>query len=159
MKITFYLSLLFMSLLAHAANLPTELEGWTRLSYVSSAKSAEELPTASIELNKASYVGLINTPKIHYVIRPTNEGGSVSYGGLFQIEIKERGTYRVVLGNASWIDVVKDGKGAQSIGHAQGPDHSGIRKMVDYPLETGTYTVQLSAGADSTTALLVTKIK
>jgi hypothetical protein len=55
--------------------------------------------------------------------------------------------------------VVKDGKGAQSIGHAHGPDYSGIRKMVDYALEVGTYTLQLSAGADSTTAILVTKIK
>ncbi len=159
MKIALYLGLLFISLFAKEANLPTELNGWKSLSYVNSAKSADELPNASIELNKASYVGLINTPKIHYVIRPTNEGGTVSYGGLFQIEIKESGTYRVVLGNASWIDVVKDGKGAQSIGHAQGPDHSGIRKMVDYALEVGTYTLQLSAGADGTTAILVTKIK
>ena len=96
MKIALYLGLLFISLFAKEANLPAELNGWKSLSYVNSAKSADELPNASIELNKASYVGLINTPKIHYVIRPTNEGGTVSYGGLFQIEIKESGTYRVV---------------------------------------------------------------
>jgi hypothetical protein len=159
MKIALYLGLLFISLFAQEANLPSELNSWKSLSYISAAKSADELPNASIKLNKASYVGLINTPKMQYVVRPTNEGGTVSYSGIFQIEIKESGTYRVVLGNASWIDVVKDGKGAQSIGHAHGPDYSGIRKMVDYALEVGTYTLQLSAGADSTTAILVTKIK
>jgi hypothetical protein len=151
--------LLVTGLFAKEAVLSTELMAWKTLSFVNTAKSANELSEASLVLNKASYLGLINTPKIQYVTRPTNEGGSVSYGGLFQIEIKESGIYRVVLGNASWIDLVKDGKSAQSVAHAQGPENSGIRKMVDYPLETGIYTLQLSAGADSTTAVLVTKIK
>ncbi|MDD2828692.1 MAG: hypothetical protein PHW18_03880 [Sulfuricurvum sp.] len=159
MKIALYLGLLFISLFAQEANLPTELNSWKSLSYVGSAKSADELPNAVLTLNKASYVGLINTPKIKYVVRPTKEGGTVSYGGLFQLDIKESGIYRVVLGNASWIDVIKEGKTAQSIAHNGGPDNSGIRKMVDYPLETGTYTLQLSAGGDSNSAVLVTKIK
>lgn len=159
MKSVLMVLLLLTGLSAKEATLPAELTAWKTLSFVNAAKSANELSDASLELNKVSYVGLINTPKIQYVTRPTNEGGTVSYGGLFQIEIKESGTYRVVLGNASWIDLLKDGKAAQSVAHAQGPEKSGIRKMVDYPLEVGTYTLQLSAGADSTTAVLITKIK
>lgn len=159
MKIVFYIGLLSISLFAQEANLPTELNSWKSLSYVSSAKNADELPNAVLILNKASYVGLHNTPKIHYVTRPTNEGGTVSYGGIFQIDIKESGIYRIALGNASWIDVIKGGKVAQSISHNRGAENSGIRKMLDYPLEVGTYALQLSGGADSTTAILVTKIK
>jgi hypothetical protein len=159
MKSALLVLLLVTGLFAKEAILPTELLAWKSLLFVNTAKSKNELSDASLTLNKASYVGLINTPKIQYVTRPTNEGGTVSYGGLFQIEIKESGTYRVVLGNASWIDLLKDGKPAQSVAHAQGPENSGIRKMVDYPLETGIYTLQLSAGADSTTAVLITKIK
>lgn len=159
MKIVLYIGLLFMCLFAQDVSLPTELNAWKSLSYVSAAKNSDELPNSVLTLNKASYVGLINTPKVKYVTRPTNEGGTVSYGGIFQIEIKESGIYRVALGNASWIDLIKDTKPALSVAHNGGPENSGIRKMVDYALEAGVYTLQLSAGADSTTALLITKIK
>ena len=159
MKIILFLGLLLGSLFAQEVNLPVELNAWKSLSYVSAAKNADGLANATLELGKASYVGLNNTPKMKYVVRPTNEGGSVSYGGIFQIAIKESGTYRVALGNASWIDVTKDGKPAQSIAHNGGPANSGIRKMVDYKLESGTYVLQLSAGADSSSAILVTKLK
>ncbi len=136
----------------------TDLSAWKSLSYVRAAQSANDLPHAVIEVAKASFVGLHSTPKVSYVARPTNEGGAVSYGGMFKIEIKQNGLYRVALGNASWLDLIKDGKAAQSVAHQEGPKDSGIRKMVDYPLETGVYTLQLSAGGDSTTALLITKI-
>ncbi|MDD5051351.1 MAG: hypothetical protein PHO27_01315 [Sulfuricurvum sp.] len=154
------LVLMFLTgLFAKEAVLPTELTAWKSLSFISAAKSANELSDASLSLNHASLIGLHPTPKIQYVARPMNEGGTVSYGGIFQIDIKESGVYRVVLGNASWIDLIKDGKAALSVAHNGGPENSGIRKMVDYALEAGTYTLQLSAGADSTSALLVTKIK
>ena len=159
MKIAVLVLLLLTGLLAKEVALPIELMAWKNLSYVHAAKSKNELSDASLELNNVYYVGLINTPKMEYEARPINEGGTVSYGGMFQIEIKQNGTYRVVLGNASWIDIVKNGKSVPSIAHAQGPENSGIRKMVDYSLEAGMYTLQLSAGGDSTTAILVTKIK
>ena len=159
MRIALYLGLLFMSLFAQEANLPVELDAWKSLSYVDAAQSPKELSNASLTINKASFVGLHNTPKVTYVTRPMNEGGTVSYGGIFQIEIKENGVYRVALGNASWIDLIKDKKAAQSVAHKGGPENSGIRKMVDYTLETGIYTLQLSAGGDSSTAILITKIK
>lgn len=159
MKSALIALMLATSLFAKEAVLPPELTSWKNLSYVGSAKNSAELSNAVLTVNKASFVGLINTPKIAYVTRPTNEGGTVSYGGLFQIDIKESGIYRVALGNASWIDLVKDEKPAKSVAHAQGPENSGIRKMVDYTLEAGTYTLQLSAGADSTSAVLITKVK
>lgn len=151
--------LLLTGLSAAETVLPPELQGWKTLSYIGSAKNAEDLAGATLTLNSASLVGLLPTPKIQYVARPVNEGGTVSYGGLFQITIKERGVYRVVLANASWIDMIKDGKGAQSVAHSHGPEHSGIRKMVDYTLDEGTYTLQLSAGADTTSAVLIAKLK
>jgi len=158
MRIALYLGMMFVSLFAQEANLPIQLNAWKSLSYVGAAKTKDALPHALIEVGKASYVGLHSTPKVKYVARPTNEGGTVSYGGIFQVEIKESGTYRVVLGNASWVDLIKDGKAAQSIAHNEGPKDSGIRKMVDYPLEPGIYTLQLSAGGDSATAILIARM-
>lgn len=151
--------LLATGLFAKEAVIPAELSAWKSLAYVGSAKNRSELADATLTLNSASLVGLLPTPKVQYVTRPANEGGSVSYGGIFQITLKESGLYRVVLANASWIEMVKDGKSAQSIAHAQGSENSGIRKMVDYNLDEGTYTLQLSAGADTKSALLVTKLK
>jgi hypothetical protein len=147
------------SLFAKEAVIPAELSAWKSLAYVGSAKNAQELTDATLTLNSSSLVGLLPTPKVQYVARPINEGGSVSYGGMFQITLKERGLYRVVLANASWIEMIKDGKSAHSVAHAQGSENSGIRKMVDYNLDEGTYTLQLSAGADTKSAILVTKIK
>lgn len=159
MKTVLFVLALATSLFAKEAILPPELSAWKSLSYVGSAHNAQELSNATLTLNTASVVGLLPTPKIEYAARPTNEGGSVSYGGIFQITLKEKGLYRVVLANASWIEMVKDGKSAQSVAHAQGAKDSGIRKMVDYNLDAGTYTLQLSAGADTTSAVLITKIK
>lgn len=159
MKSALLVLFLLTGLFAQEAVLPTELLAWKSLSFVRAAKSSDELANATLAINKASLVSLHPTPKVQYVARPVNEGGTVSYGGLFQITLKESGLFRVVLANASWIDLIKDSKGAQSVAHAHGPDHSGIRKMVDYNLEAGTYTLQLSAGADSTSAVLITKIK
>ena len=159
MKIALFIGILFISLFAKEIDLPPELNAWKSLSYVNAAKNAEELPNAVLTLNNASFVGLHNTPKVTYITRPGNEGGTVSYGGIFQIEIKENGIYRIALGNASWVDINKDVKVAKSIAHKGGPENSGVRKMLDYSLEAGIYVLQLSAGADSTTALLVSKIK
>lgn len=153
------IGILVMSLFAKEVDLPVELNAWKSLSYVNAAKNAEELSNAMLTVNKASFVGLYNTPKVTYVIRPINEGGTVSYGGMFQIKINEEGIYRIALGNASWIDLTKDGKAANSVAHKGGPENSGIRKMVDYSLEAGIYVLQLSSGADSTTALLIAQIK
>lgn len=159
MKTTLFILAITASLLAKESVLPTELSAWKSLSYVSSANNAGDLAESKLTLNSASLVGLLPTPKIQYIARPVNEGGSISYGGMFQITIKEPGLYRVILANASWIEMVKDAKGAQSVAHSHGPEHSGIRKMVDYNLEAGTYTLQLSAGADTTSAILITKLK
>lgn len=159
MKIVFFLGFLFISLFAKEVNLPNELNAWKSLSYVGAAKNVGELSTALIQLNNASFVGLVNTPKMKYEKTPKNEGGIVSYGGMFQVEIKESGLYRIALGNASWIDFLKGDQFVKSVAHKGGPKDSGIKKMVDYVLEAGIYTLQLSAAGDSTTALLITKIK
>lgn len=159
MRIVLFIGLLSLSLFAKEVELPSELNAWKNLSYLQAAKNINDAKGASVSINVASVVGLINTPKVQYIVRPVKEGGTVSYGGIFQFEIKEKGTYRIALGNASWIDLIKDNKAVISVAHGGGPENSGIRKMVDYILDAGIYTLQLSAGGDSSTPLLVTKIK
>jgi len=158
MRFILYIFLIASTLMAQQVDKTVPLDAWKTLSYVNAAKNADELPNALLTLNHASYVGLHNTPKVNYISVPTNEGGTVSYGGMFQIHIQASGTYRVALANTSWIDMIQNAKVAKSIAHQGGPKGSGIKKMVDYKLEAGEYTLQLSAGADSTTALMIVKL-
>ena len=141
-----------------AAPLPVELAPWTAPASVTAATTPEESEKAEIKVGAAAKAALSHTPEVHYVTRPVKPGGSVAYGGLFRIAIAEPGTYRVALGNASWVDIVKDGEKAESIHHGGGPACSGIRKMVDYTLAKGEYFIQLSAGGDAETGLLVVKL-
>lgn len=141
-----------------AAPLPAELAPWTAPAALTAATRPEDAGKAEIKVGAAVKAALVHTPEVTYAARPVKPGGSVAYGGLLQIAIAEPGTYRIALGNASWVDVVKGGDAIESIHHGGGPACSGIRKMVDYPLQPGAYFVQLSAGGDAQIGVLVVKL-
>ena len=63
--------------------------------------------------------------------------------------------YRIALGSGAWIDLISNGKPVISIAHGHGPACTGIRKMVDFDLKPGHYTLQISANADQQTSLLI----
>jgi len=159
MKIVLCIGILFISLFAKEVDIPNELKAWKSLSYVEAAKNIDELSNAKITLDKASFIKLHRKPKISYVKRAKNEGGSISYGGMFELKINEDGIYRLASSNGAWIDLIKDEKSKKSIAHKPGPQGTGIGKMLDFSLEAGVYVLQLSASADSTSAFLITKIK
>ena len=113
------------------------------------ARKAELVPGTAARLT------ILPTPKVTYPVRPEKPGGTVSYGGLLRFTVAAEGVWRVMLDSGSWIDVVKDGKAAQSIAHGRGPACTGIRKMVDYRLSPGTYTLQIAANGTENLTLLV----
>lgn len=78
-----------------------------------------------------------------------------SFGGTFPLTIGRPGTYRIALSTATWIDVIGDGHARTSIAHTPGPPCSGIKKIVDFALEAGTYQVQLSATKEMATKVMV----
>ncbi|ABE63535.1 hypothetical protein Nham_2757 [Nitrobacter hamburgensis X14] len=61
------------------------------------------------------------------------------------IDVREAGTYRVALDSAAWIDLVRGRQAVISIAHGHGPACTGIRKIVDFPLAPGLYTLQIAA--------------
>lgn len=67
-----------------------------------------------------------------------------TFGGVYHVTVATAGAYRIVLQNGAWIDLVRDGKSLTSAGHMEGAPCSGIRKIVDFDLQPGTYIVQLS---------------
>lgn len=128
---------------ATPAPLPAELAGWASPEKTRAANTADTASAVELILGQASDLELYPTPEVTYAIRPARPAGSVSKGGLAAFRIDTAGTYRIAIDSAAWLDVVHDGKTLESVNHGRGPDCSGIRKMVDFKLQPGIYTLQI----------------
>lgn len=135
--------------------LASDLAAWGQQSPAVAAKTKRGLKAAVLAVGKAVRADLAPTGDVKYVLRPEKPGGPGSYGGLFALDIVEAGDYRVALGAGAWIDMVRDGKAVESVGHAHGPDCSGIRKMVDFALTPGRYILQIAASGEPGIGVLV----
>jgi hypothetical protein len=71
--------------------------------------------------------------------------------------IAEAGTYGVAVDRGAWIEVARDGATLTSNGHGHGPACSTIRKIVDFQLLPGRYTITLSRTQAPTVRLLVVR--
>ena len=141
------------------ASLPPELAGWSAPHIaLNSAPTADRARHALATVGKPVDIHLLATPAVHYAVQPGKPGGSVSKGGIVTFDVAEAGTYRIALGAGAWLDVIEAGQAVTSSAHGHGPDCSGIRKMVDYPLKPGRHLLQLSASADPAISVLVTKL-
>lgn len=78
-------------------------------------------------------------------------------GGLVQFEVRRAGTYRVGLGTAAWIEVIRGGTRLASVAHGHGPMCTGIRKIVDFRLTPGRYWLQLSGTTDASVPVLIAR--
>lgn len=140
-----------------------DLASWNAPVEKTSAGSADGAEETVLLIGQAAHVALLRTPEVKYTVPPEKPGRSASHGGLFQFAVKDAGTYRVALGSAAWIDVVgtsgeSAGKAVTSTAHGHGPDCSGIRKMVDFALTPGRYTLQIAANNEPKTTVLVAEL-
>lgn len=141
-----------------SATLSAELAGWSSRRPIVAAGEASGLRAATLEIDSAADATLKSTADVRYVTRPEKPGGSVSYGGLFNFTIDRAGTYRIALGSGAWIDVLKGQAPITSTAHSHGPDCSGIRKMVDFPLTPGRYTLQIAANGEPALSLMIARL-
>ena len=138
-------------------DLPESLAPWTVKGPATSAATAADLPKAALVPGKAVRLTLHPTAEVAYVTQPEKPGGSVSHGGMVQVEITEAGTYRIALGAGAWLDALKYDQPVISTAHTPGKPCSTIRKMVDFPLTPGRYVIQVSANADEVLSILVAR--
>jgi len=132
--------------------LPEAWKGWA----VPEAVPAAATPATQSEIliGQAYTAPLKATASVSYSVQPkkTLEG---TFGGLFMLTVEKAGVYTVGLDQSGWVDVVRDGKVIKSSGHGHGPDCSTIRKMVDFRLDPGHYTVQVSNAPKETAVIAV----
>jgi len=138
-----------------AKPLPAELANWTSRTVLTAADRTSALNAAALRPGHAVALSLQPTPDVDYALSPERPPGPASHGGMARVTIERAGTYRVALGSAAWIDVVRDGKALASVGHGHGPACSDIRKMVDFRLEPGAYVLQIAGSAAPAINLLV----
>ncbi len=141
-----------------AAPIPPEFAGWTSRKPMTAAVDSASLANTSLASGAAIDLALAPTPAVTYALRPSRPGGSVSHGGMAIVTIGEAGTYRVAIGSAAWLDIVKDGASLESVGHGHGPACSGIRKMVDFALKPGSYVLQIVGNGSATLPLTIVKL-
>jgi hypothetical protein len=137
---------------------PPPLAGWNSKADITAATKEDGLSVATLSIDQAAAVTLHGTREVSYVMQPDKPGGSVAHGGLLAVVIDKAGTYQVSLSSGAWIDLVRDGKSIISSAHAPGPACTGIRKTVQFPLTPGRYVLQISANADPTIAVMVSRV-
>ncbi|WEK01827.1 MAG: homogentisate 1,2-dioxygenase [Candidatus Sphingomonas phytovorans] len=141
-----------------AAPIPPELAGWPSRKPMAAAVDSASLANTTLAPGAAVDLALTPTPAVTYVLRPSRPGGSVSHGGMATVTIGEAGTFRVAIGSAAWLDIVRDGASLESVGHGHGPACSGIRKMVDFALKPGSYILQIVGNGSATLPLAIVKL-
>ena len=74
-----------------------------------------------------------------------------------RLTIDSAGRYGVAAGSKVWIDLIANDAPQTSVEHAHGPACSGIRKVVWFDLEPGTYEVALSKGEAASVRVMVVR--
>ena len=121
--------------------LPAAWSAWTQPEAVTAAPTPATQPELSLgHAYKVQYspIATVQYPVALKKVVPN------TFGGLFMLTIDKAGTYTVALDGDGWIGMVKDGQELRSTGHAHGPDCSTIHKVVDFQLDPGHYTLQIS---------------
>lgn len=137
-----------------AEPIPAEWAGWTKRAPLATAVSGEG---PAVAVGSAYDLTLRPDAELKLPNLPGRVGDRVGHGGTVHVAVASAGTYRVALGSGAWVDLVQDGKALESVGHGHGPACSGIRKIVDFDLKPGRYTITLDGNDSNRTALLIVR--
>ena len=122
-----------------AGDLPRAFAGWNGA------------PGQALRVGVPVEVVAVPAPRVRWAVRPGKPGS----GAVLSFTIARAGVYRVGLSNGAWIDMVRGGKALASVAHDHGPLCTGLRKIVDFRLASGTYRLQLTAMPGPTTRVMV----
>lgn len=128
---------------------------WMHATRVEAKAQASGAPALSV--GKPVKVTLLEATRVTYKRARATPSSTPTFSGTLSLTVTDAGTYGIAAGAGLWIDVVKDGEALRSSKHAQGPDCSGIRKVVDFDLQPGTYEVRLIDNKTADVTVMVLK--
>lgn len=131
-----------------AVTAPALPPGWSNFLQpedVATAAKAADQP--EIQLGHAYSATLVPAAQAEYVVAPKMVTPD-SFGGLLMLTIDKAGVYSVGISDKIWVDIIRDGQALRPVAHQEGAPCSAIRKTVDFQLDPGHYTLQLSNAPD-----------
>jgi len=137
---------------------PPALAGWTQRTAVVAAATARQTGKAAVPLGQGVDAQLKRIGEVDFPVLPAKPGGSVSYGGLYELRISEPGDYQVSLGSGAWIEVGSGKTVVESTAHAPGPACTSLRKTVVFPLKAGRYILEITGNGDPGLPLMVSRV-
>lgn len=138
--------------------IPPALAAWSTRSSAAAATDVAGLAAATLPIGKGVDGQLKRTAEVTFPVLPAKPGGSVSYGGLYGLQITEAGDYQVSLGTGAWIEVVSGTTLVESTRHGPGPACSSLKKTVIFPLKPGRYVLEITGNGEATLPLMVTRV-
>jgi hypothetical protein len=134
---------------------PAAYGGWAGADAVEAATGVTGQTKAPLAVGQGAEVRLHPDGQVTYITLPKGAGEASSYGGLVQVTIARAGTYRMALGDFVWVDLVRDGKPTATVRYGHGPECTPIRKIVDFDLLPGAYTLEVSGSTAPTVRLMI----
>lgn len=140
---------------AQAEPVSAALSGWG--AGIALASGADAAAAAVLVPGKRYDLHLMPMAAVTYPTRLAKEDVP-GFGGIAAVSVSDPGTYRVALGSAPWVDVVRDGTALESIAHGHGPACSGIHKVVDFTLTPGRYFVTISGNETADVPIMIARL-
>ncbi|WP_174287307.1 hypothetical protein [Sphingomonas bacterium] len=134
-----------------ACSFPTPLPP----AYLSFAQPTWVMRARGASMNKALMLDLIT--RTHFMTVPGHKPATGTFGGMVGFNVTMPGVYHVAIGSAVWVDVIKGRAKIEPTGHQPGPTCTVVRKIVDFTLEPGRYTLQFSSSAQPIVVFEVVK--
>jgi hypothetical protein len=140
------------------AALPPALAGWRERSALAAAAGGADTGRAVLPIGKGVDAQLKHVGEVTYPVLPGKPGGSVSYGGLYEVRVSEPGDYQVSLGTGAWIEVLDGNTLIESTAHAPGPACTTLRKTVVFPLKAGRYVLEITGNGEPSLPVMVSRV-
>jgi hypothetical protein len=103
---------------------------------------------------QAYTVSLSPAPSVTYAKTPDRPPVSDRFAGLTAFTITKAGTYSIAADLGVWFDVLSNDAVIDSTSHHH-VDCSSVRKVVDFPLKPGSYTLQLSGSPKPAVVIMI----
>lgn len=113
--------------------LPAEWAGW----------KTPEAAAGAITPGVRTAMPLAAVETVTLVAQPAKPPVTGMYAGVVTLDVAKAGRVRIALDQGAWIDLVKDGAILTSVAHGHGPKCSGIRKIVQFDVTPGRYSIQI----------------
>ncbi len=137
-------------------NLPADLDGWNKpaLRVMAGSRGSSAVPT--VALARRATVILQPAAAVSFVVPPEQvRAAEASHAGLLAFRVPQAGTYRVSASKPVWIDVLDGDKALKPAAFGRLAPCTSIRKVLEFDLAPGRYTVQISGNAGPNVELMI----